>query len=102
MLSEAGVGYTGAFRFDGSGYLELGHVLNPSGTTPAEINLYSIPGSEEWFSEGDEVYIRLVVDPDAGLAYLYITPAIGIIPGVVGGSDSEGHVLRALLPLLSY
>jgi len=100
MLSEAGIGYTGSFRFDGSGVLELGHVLDPAGATLADRSLYIIPGSEDWFSEGDEVYVRIIADPQTEIVYLYITPAEDITPGVVGVSDSTGHVLRALLPRL--
>lgn len=89
MLSEAGVAYTGAFQFVAGNLLELGHALS------------IIPGSETWFAAGDEVYIRLVVDSSTGVASLFVTPVADIVPGVLGTTDSSGHVLRALLPLLS-
>jgi hypothetical protein len=101
MFSQSGIGYTGAFQFaSGTNDLELGHELNPSGVTPADKYLYIIPGSDQWFSEGEEVYVRMVVDVAAGLAYLFITGAADITPGEIGTTDSTGHVLRALLPIL--
>lgn len=100
MFSTAGIGYTGAFQFGVGNILELGHELNPSGTTPADKYLYIIPGSDQWFDEDEEVYIRLVVDVEAGLVYLFVTDAASITPGTPGVTDSSGHVLRALLPIL--
>lgn len=102
MFSKDGVGYTGAFHFDGSNQLILDSELNPSGSTIADRFLFIIPGSKDWFAEGDEVYIRMVVDwqDGQGLVYLFITPVADISPGVPGSVDSSGHVLVALLPLI--
>jgi hypothetical protein len=101
MFSGAGIGYTGAFQFaGGTNDLELGHELDPGGATPADKYLYIIPGSDQWFDEDEELYIRLVVDVEAGLVYLFVTAAADITPGTPGVADSSGHVLRALLPIL--
>ncbi len=100
LLSEGGIAYTGAVSFNaGTGVASFEHILNPSGATIEEQSLLILPGSDAWFDPGQDVYIRIIVDWENQLAYLYVTAAADITPGA-GSGDSVGHVLRALLPVI--
>lgn len=101
LLSKAGIAYTGAFHFDAglSNEVVFDHILDPGGATITEQSLLIIPGSDEWFAEGEEIYVRVLVDWESQLAYLFVTAAADVTPGE-DGADSTGHVLRALLPVI--
>lgn len=101
LLSVGGVAYTGAVSYDllNNNQISFDHVLNPSGGTIEEKSLIILPGSDQWLTLGQEVYVRVVADWENQLLYLYVTDAANIVPGV-GGADSTGHVLRALLPII--
>jgi hypothetical protein len=101
LLSQGGIAYTGAISYDlnNQNQISFDHILNPGGVTVAEKSLIFLPGSDEWFDEGQEIYVRVVVDWENQLVYLFVTPANEITPGQAG-ADSIGHVLRALLPVI--
>ena len=101
LLSQGGLAYTGAISFDAglSNQVSFDHILDPGGVTVSEQSLLLLPGSDEWFGEGEDVYIRVAVDWENQLTYLFVTAVSDITPGV-DGADSTGHVLRALLPVL--
>lgn len=100
LLSRTGIAYTGAVSFDGgTGEASFDHVLTPTGSTVEERSLTVLPGSNEWFAEGQDVYLRFIVDWENDLAYIYLTPSVDVAPGV-GGADSTGHILRALIPII--
>ncbi len=88
LLSLSGVAYTGAIHFTG-----------PNNDVVFDHDITVLPGSDEWFDEGQDITVRLVLDWQTQLVYLYVTPTANIVEGAPG-ADSTGHVLRALLPVL--
>lgn len=70
FISKQGFAYTGEVSLDGNGDV-----------VPAQ-SVDLIPGSDAWVEEGKEYLIRVVVDADTQLLYLYITPADNITGGL--------------------
>ncbi len=76
FISAQGFAYTGEVSLDGNGDVVPAQAVN------------QIPGSDTWVAAGKEYVIRVVVDPDTQLLYLYVTP----LDQVGGGLD-----LKAIL-----
>lgn len=78
FFSQAGVQYTGELDLDGNGDISLVQSQD------------FLPGSSSWFSAGEEVVVRIAVNAETQLAYLYITPAADVDAG-------RNQTLRAIL-----
>jgi hypothetical protein len=76
FISRQGWAYTGEVALDVNGDV-----------VPAQV-VEIIPGSDSWVSAGVDYDIRIVLDPDTQLLYVYVTPVDSI---------SSGLLLRAIL-----
>jgi len=80
VFSRIGMKYTGAAHVPGTDIV-FGHAFT------------DLPGSEEWFNEGERTVIRIALDGDLGVLYLYVTPQAEL--------EEKGHQLRAILPAIT-
>lgn len=77
FFSQIGVQYTGELTLDGSQDIVV------------ERDQQDLPGSQDWFSEGEELVIQVVVNGSTGLTYLFVTPSADF--------DAGNSKLRAIL-----